>query len=72
MKWVVFATAPDQLMAEMWRGLLAAEGIAALIRPGDAVSFLGVSSYPCRLMVRERDVQRASEILGDQLGGVVD
>ena len=68
MKWVLLTTAPDQLVAEMWRDLLRGEGVSAVIRPGDAVSFLGVSAYPCRIMVQEDELDRAREILRDRLG----
>jgi hypothetical protein len=57
--WAVLGTAPDQLTAELWRGLLDEQGIPAMLAPGDAVSFLGVSSTPCRLLVDERRVEEA-------------
>ena len=63
MKWVCAATAPDQLVAEMWRELLVGEGIAAAVRSGDTASYLGVSAYPCRVLVRERDLDRAKDVL---------
>jgi hypothetical protein len=61
--WVHLTTAPDQLVAEMWRELLVEEGISALVRAGDTASYLGVSSYPCRIMVQEDDHRRAEEAL---------
>ena len=63
MKWVCAATAPDQLVAEMWRELLVGQGIAAVVRSGDTASYLGVSAYPCRVLVRERDLDRAKGVL---------
>lgn len=63
MKWVCAATAPDQLVAEMWRELLVGQGIAAVVRSGDTASYLGVSAYPCRVLVRERDLDRAKRVL---------
>ncbi len=63
MKWVCIATAPDQLVAEMWRELLVGQGVAAVVRPGDTASYLGVSAYPCRVLVRERDLDRARGVL---------
>jgi hypothetical protein len=62
-EWKILTTAPDQLSAEMWQGLLQTEGIAAIIEPKDAVSFLGISSMPCRLMVPEEMLERAEAIL---------
>lgn len=68
MKWVHFTTAPDQLQAEMWRDLLVEEGISALVRQGDTASFLGVSAYPCRILVPEEQVDRAREVMEERLG----
>ena len=63
MKWVVFATAPDQIMAEMWVQLVRSEGIPCRLQPGDITNFLGVSATPVRLMTLERDAERAAEVL---------
>ena len=68
MNWVILTTAPDQLVAEMWREILIGEGISARIRAGDTASFMGVSNYPCRIMVLEDDRERAAEVLESQLG----
>ena len=65
--WAVVRTAPDQLSAEIWRGLLEAEDIPAMLAPGDAVSFLGVSSVPCRLLVPRRLVATAELVLAGEL-----
>ncbi|MFH1485449.1 MAG: DUF2007 domain-containing protein [Chloroflexota bacterium] len=65
MKWVDVAAASDQLTAEMWRDALISEGIPAMVRPGDAVSFLGVSSMPCRIMVPEGMLEEAKAIVAD-------
>ena len=67
MRWVHFTTAPDQLVAEMWRDLLKAEGVSAQVRAGDTSSFLGVSTYPCRIM-REHQVELATGVFRSQLG----
>jgi hypothetical protein len=66
-RWVHLATAPDQITAELWVGILQAAGIPALIRSSDAVSFLGVSGFGTRLQVPESELERAREILGDDL-----
>ena len=63
MKWVVFATAPDQIMAEIWVQLVRAEGIPCRLQPGDTTNFLGVSAAPVRLMTLETDAERASQVL---------
>jgi hypothetical protein len=62
-KWAVLTTAPDQLTAEMWQDILHQNGIAAVINPRDAVSFLGVSAFPCRIMVAPGDLKQAKEII---------
>jgi hypothetical protein len=61
--WLVLTTAPDQLTAEIWRDILVQEGIPAMINPQDVVSFLGVSSFPCRIMVASGYRKQAKEIL---------
>ena len=68
MKWVTLATAPDQLQAEMWQGLLREEGIPAVVHSGDTSGFLGVIGNPCRVMVLESELERAKEIMEERLG----
>ncbi|MDP6667117.1 MAG: DUF2007 domain-containing protein [Dehalococcoidia bacterium] len=63
MSWEVFATAPDQLIAESWCGLLETAGIECKLQPGDAVGFMGVSVFPVRLMARTEDIERARTVL---------
>jgi hypothetical protein len=58
-----YLMAPDQITAEFWIQVLQDEGITAMIRPSDAVSFLGVSGFGCRVQVREADLDRANEIV---------
>jgi len=65
MKWEYLTTAPDQLTAEIWQQLLQSEGIPVVIEPRDAISFLGVSTMPCRLMVREGFLAQAQAILAE-------
>ena len=69
MKWVVFATAPDQIMAEIWVQLVRSEGIPCRLQPGDTTNFLGVSATPVRLMTLETQAERAAEVLerGDEV-----
>lgn len=65
MKWALLATASDQLTAEMWCAVLREAGIAAIIDPRDAVSFLGVSTFACRVIVPEAMFEEAKEIFTD-------
>jgi hypothetical protein len=52
----------------MWSELLSSYGVRAAIRPGDTQSFLGVSAYPCRILVDKDDVNRAKELMQSELG----
>jgi hypothetical protein len=66
MRWVHLVTAPDQVTAEIWVAILKDEGVAAMIHPTDAVSYLGVSSMGCRIQVPEDDLERARDVLGPE------
>lgn len=68
MNWTYLTTAPDQLVAEMWSQLLRDRGIPAMVRAGDTSSFLGVSAYPCGILVDDGQVSRAREVLQSELG----
>lgn len=63
MDWVVFATAPDQLTAEMWQDLLAQANIRCQLRAGDTYGFLGVSASPVGLVTPEEDAEVARDAL---------
>jgi hypothetical protein len=63
MNWKVLTTAPDQLIAESWCGLIRAAGIDCKLQPGDAVGFMGVSVFPVRIMVDELDLELAQSVL---------
>jgi hypothetical protein len=62
-RWELLTTAPDQLTAEIWVDILKQNDIPAVINPQDAISFMGVSSLPCRIMVADGYRQPAQEIL---------
>ncbi len=72
MRWVTLTTAPDQLAAEMWSELLNRHGIPTLVRAGDTSSFLGVSAYPCRILVDDEYLDEARRFLKDELGVATD
>ena len=65
-RWAHLATAPDQLTAELWVSFLRDAGLSAMIRPSDAVSFLGVSGYGCRVQVLEEQVEQARALLATE------
>ena len=68
----MFATAPDQLTAESWLGLMRNAGIECKLQPGDTVAFLGVSGLPTRIMARSDYVENALTILNAYLGNSSD
>jgi hypothetical protein len=63
MNWEVLTTAPDQLIAESWCGLIGAAGIDCKLQPGDAVGWMGVSVFPVRIMVDASDIELAQNVL---------
>ncbi len=63
MNWVVVATAPDQITAEVWVGLLKDAGLPAMVDPSDAPSFLGVSGTSCRVLVPAERLEEARDLL---------
>lgn len=63
--WVHLMTAPDQLTGEIWVSILRDAGLRAMIRPSDVSSFLGVSSYGCRVQVMEEDLNAARQVLSE-------
>ena len=66
--WQTFATALDQLTAEMWLDLVRQAGVECALRAGDTTGFLGLSPYPVRLVTRESDVKRARAVLDATFG----
>jgi hypothetical protein len=62
-RWLLLTTAPDQLTAEIWKDILLHEGVPAMVNPADTMSFMGVSSFPCRIMVAYGYRKRAQGIL---------
>lgn len=68
-RWVHLATAPDQLIAEMWLELLQDQGIPAMIRARDTVSFLGISTMPCQVLVPREYLAEAALALQDRMEG---
>lgn len=61
--WEHVITAPDQTIGEMLKAMLEEEGIVAMLEPEDAVSFLGVSGIPVRLMVPVEQAPAARQFL---------
>jgi hypothetical protein len=63
--WVCLGTAPDQVLAEMWRDWLTSQSIPARLAPEDVISFLGISGAPCRLLVPARYQAAAEQALAE-------
>jgi hypothetical protein len=62
---VRIATAPNEIVAELWKGLLAEEGIHALIKPiGPGSAYFTNFSNQHAVLVLEKDAELATEILG--------
>jgi hypothetical protein len=47
----------------MWQDILRKQGVKAMINPEDSVSFLGVSGFPCRIVVPSRHLKKAQQVL---------
>jgi hypothetical protein len=69
--WVCATTAPNQLVAEMWQQAMREEGIPSMLASRDAVSFLGLTSTPVRLMVPAEMEERAHALLDGLLSSDV-
>lgn len=63
--WTVVATAPNQTIGESLVQLLNDEGIAGMVGPADAISFLGVAFTPVRVLAPDHDAERAREVLAE-------
>ena len=61
--WEHVTTAPDQTIGEMLKSMLEENGVVAMLEPDDAVSFLGVSAIPVRLMVPLEQAVVAKQLL---------
>ncbi len=61
-RWVEFATAPDQTLAESWSELVRREGCPCTTK-SDSVPFLGVSMSPVRLVTIAGREDEARSIL---------
>jgi hypothetical protein len=66
MKWRVFATAPDQVTAEMWCELLRSSGVNCRLADVNP-SFLGPSLYAVRLMAPEEESDEALRVLEESV-----
>ncbi len=67
-EWICVATAPDQLLAEMWQEVLREASIPSMLAPQDTISFLGVATTPVRIMVPRAMSAQAEEILKNLSG----
>jgi hypothetical protein len=62
---VHIATAPDEVLASLWKGILEEEGIPSLIRRSDLTAAMYVlpGNTQCQIHVLASQAQRARDIL---------
>ncbi|MBM4445619.1 MAG: zinc-ribbon domain-containing protein [Chloroflexi bacterium] len=62
---VYVATAPDEVLASLWKGILEEEGIPSLIRRSDLTAAMYVlpGNTRCEIHVLASEAQRARDIL---------
>jgi hypothetical protein len=65
-------TAPNEPLARFWEQILIDAGIPVLVRPGGpgAGGWGSVATFAHDLYVRRDDLQRAREIMADDLNGL--
>lgn len=67
---VQVATAPNEIMAELWSGALESEGIRVLTRPlGPGGAYFTTFVTQHALLVLESDAVRAAEVLDSLTNG---
>lgn len=71
MEWVPIASVPQQI-GEMFQDLLWKEGIVSRLETVSPGSFLGVSPYPCRVLVRSEQADFAAAYLREVTGQTFD
>lgn len=63
---VRIATAPNEMVAEMWRDILQDEGIVVALQPDGAAWGMGMNALNAQhLLVREDQAQRALDVLAE-------
>lgn len=62
-EFVYLATAPNQIIAEMWVEMLKQEGIASYFRSGNIMAYTGISFIPCQVMVSKSRLTEAADLI---------
>ena len=64
-------TAPNEPIALLWEQMLVEAGIPALVRPGGpgAGAWASVATFEHEIYVRADDLDRARQILADEIAG---
>ncbi len=62
-EFVYLATAPNQIIAEMWVDVLKQDGIRAYFRSNSLMAYTGVSFIPCQVMVIKSRLLEAAEVI---------
>ena len=69
MNWIAIITAPNEPIGESWAEVLRMNGVAAYVRQDSVTAYLGASSTPVRIMVREMDAEEGKHVLEILIGG---
>ncbi len=62
-EFVYLATAPNQIIAEIWVDMLKQEGIASYFRSGNVMAYTGLSFTPCQVMVIKSRLAEAADLI---------
>ncbi len=62
-EFVYLATAPNQIIAEMWVQVLKQENIPSYFRSSSVQSYLGTSFTPCQVMVSKSKLSEAAAVI---------
>jgi hypothetical protein len=65
---VHLATAPNEIEARLWKGILEDNGIQSMIKVAESLNlYLSPLALTHRLYILEEDEQKAREVLGDMI-----
>ncbi|MSQ31680.1 MAG: hypothetical protein EXR59_00345 [Dehalococcoidia bacterium] len=62
-EFLYLATAPNQIIAEMWVQMLKQQNIPSYFRSSSAQSYLGSSFTPCQVMVSKSKLSEAETLI---------
>lgn len=63
---VAIGTAPNEIVASLWRGMLEEAGIRSMAKPlGPGAAYFTTTIVPHKVYVLESDAERAKELLAE-------